>query len=134
AKVAFVVTGWGVLDPLQRYGLAKRSGTERLVKAHDAFWGNETAMSDGSPPLILRRGERVELPPAFLYQGTADKWTPVATAQDFVALYREAGGDAELELFPGEPHAFVNDRPDSPNTAKAVAMMATFIHKWDNAR
>ncbi len=129
AKVAFVVNGWGVLDPLQRYGLARRSKTERLVAAHDAFWGSEDAMSDGSPPLILRRGERVELPPAFLYQGTQDKWTPVETAQDFVALYREAGGSAELELFEGEPHAFVNDLPDSPNTAKALAMMAAFIRK-----
>jgi acetyl esterase len=133
AKVAFVVIGWGVLDPVQRYGLARRSGTARLVAAHDAFWGSEAAMSDGSPPLILRRGEPVQLPPAFLYQGTTDKWTPVETAQDFVALYREAGGEAELALFEGEPHAFVNDHPDSPNTAKAMATMATFIHKWDKA-
>ena len=129
AKVAFVVAGWGVLDPLQRYGFAQRTNTEGLIKAHHAFWGTEEAMSDGSPPLILRRGEPVALPPAFLYQGTQDKWTPVATAETFVALYREAGGKIELQLFEGEPHAFVNDHPDSPNTAKAQAMMAAFIRK-----
>ena len=129
AKVAFVVNGWGVIDPLQRYGLAQRSNAEGLIKAHHAFWGTEEAMSDGSPPLILQRGERVALPPAFLYQGTKDKWTPVATVQNFVALYREAGGSIALELFEGEPHAFVNDHPDSPNTPKAQAMMAAFIRK-----
>jgi acetyl esterase/lipase len=129
AKVAFVVNGWGVIDPLQRYGLAQRANANELIQAHHAFWGSEETMSDGSPPLILQRGERVALPPAFLYQGTKDKWTPVETVQNFVSLYREAGGSIELELFEGEPHAFVNDHPDSPNTAKAQAMMAAFIRK-----
>jgi acetyl esterase len=130
AKVAFVATGWAVVDPLQRYHLAERARAQTLLKAHHAFWGSEAAMSDGSPPRILERGEKVDLPPAFLYQGSADKWTPVATARHFVDLYREHGGTAELLVFAGEPHAFVNDRPDAPDTTKAIAALAAFIRKY----
>ena len=134
AKVAFVATGWAVIDPLQRYRLAKAAGVERLLAAHHAFWGNEATMSDGDPPLILQRSEAVELPEAFLYQGTADKWTPVATVQNFVELYRQRGGKAELALFDGEPHAFVNDHPERPNSAKAIAMLAQFAQRFSGAR
>lgn len=133
ARVAFVATGWAVVDPLQRYHLAERARAENLLKAHHAFWGDEAAMSDGSPPRILERGEKVDLPPAFLYQGSRDKWTPVGTARHFVDLYRKRGGQAELVVFEGEPHAFVNDRPDSPDTAKAIAMLAAFIRKFGGA-
>ena len=69
-------------------------------------------------------------PPAFVFQGTADKWTPTETIKNFVELYREAGGSIELALFDGEPHAFVNDHPESPNSAKAVAMLTEFVRKF----
>jgi hypothetical protein len=36
-------------------------------------------------------------------------------------------------VFEGGPHAFVNDHPDSPNTAKAIAMLAAFIRKFGDA-
>jgi acetyl esterase len=130
AKVAFVATGWAVIDPLQRYHLAERANAQELIKAHHAFWGDEATMSDGDPPLILERGEAVDLPPAFLYQGTKDKWTPVETVERFVALYRQHGGTIQLQLFEGEPHAFVNDHPDSPDAAKAIAMLGQFIRKF----
>jgi len=128
AKVAYVATGWAVIDPLQRYHLAEQANAEALLKAHHSFWGDEKTMSDGDPPLILERGEDVDLPPAFLYQGTADKWTPVATVQNFVAQYRKRGGTVELKLFEGEPHAFVNDHPERPASAQAIAMLAAFAH------
>jgi hypothetical protein len=40
------------------------------------------------------------------------------------------GGKAELLALAGEPHAFVNDRPDVPDTAKVIAMLAAFIRKF----
>ncbi len=130
AKVAFVATGWGVIDPVQRYGLAKERGVEGLIKSHHAYWGSELVMSDGDPPRILERGEKVYLPPYFLYQGTADKWTPVDTAKHFIALYEKAGGKVQSAFFEGEPHAFVNDKPDAPDTKKAIAMLASFIRQF----
>lgn len=134
AKVAFVATGWAVVDPLARYYLAEEQHVDGLIKAHHAYWGDEKTMSDGDPPLILRRGEKVDLPPAFLFQGTKDRWTPVEVVRNFVELYRKSGGSAELVLYEGEPHAFVNDHPDSPNTAKAIAALKTFMRKFGAAR
>src|SRR5437879_7883832 len=64
ARVAFVISGWGVLDPLLRYHLAKKAGNAELVENHHAFWGDEATMSEGSPPAILDRGDKVALPPA----------------------------------------------------------------------
>jgi acetyl esterase len=130
ATVAFVTTGWAVIDPVQRYHLAETAGADGLVKAHHAFWGTEETMADGDPPLILQRGEPVALPPAFLFQGTKDQWTPVETVQDFVRAYRERGGSAELVLFDGEPHAFVNDHPERPNSAKAIVDLTEFVRKF----
>ncbi|MEJ0068100.1 MAG: alpha/beta hydrolase [Pseudomonadota bacterium] len=88
ASLAFAISGWGVLDPLARYHLAQKLGKQELVKNHDAFWGSEAAMREGSPPLILERGEPVSLPPAFVFQGTEDEWTSSAQAEQFAALYR----------------------------------------------
>jgi acetyl esterase len=133
AKVAFVATGWAVIDPLQRYHLAQSANAQELIRAHHAFWGNEAMMSDGDPPLILERGEPVDLPPAFLFHGTKDRWTPVKTVEQFATLYRQRGGSIQLQLFEGEPHAFVNDHPESPNSAKAVSMLGQFIRKFGGA-
>jgi acetyl esterase len=133
ATLAFVISGWGVLDPLARYRLAQQLGKTELVKNHDAFWGSEAAMSEGSPPLILERGEPVALPPAFVFQGTEDEWTSSEQAERFAALYREAGGAMELALFDGERHTFVNEHPTAPNSIKAVDMMTAFIRKYGGA-
>jgi acetyl esterase len=133
ATLAFVISGWGVLDPLARYQLAQRLGKTELVKNHDAFWGSAEAMSEGSPPLILQRGEPVALPPAFVFQGTEDEWTSSAQAERLAALYRDAGGTMELALFDGERHTFVNEHPTAPNSIKAVDMMTAFIRKYGGA-
>ena len=37
AKLGFVVSGWGVLFPLERYKLAEAKGDADLVKGHDIF-------------------------------------------------------------------------------------------------
>jgi acetyl esterase len=129
AKVAFVISGWGVLDPVLRYGLAKRAGNQELVGSHDAFWGSEAAMSDGSPPAILARGEKVHLPPALLFQGDADEWVPTETARGLAEAWRRAGGEIELVLFEGAKHGFMTGKPDAPYAGKAIAAMRDFIRK-----
>lgn len=129
ARLAFVISAWGVLDPLLRYGLAKAAGNAALVANHDAFWGSEAAMRDGSPPAILAGGERVELPPAFLFQGDADEWVPTEVAQGLVAAWRKAGGEIELMLFPAAVHGFMTGKPDAPYAGAALAAMKRFIHR-----
>jgi acetyl esterase/lipase len=131
ARLDFVISGWGVLEPLLRYRLARERGNQDFIDSHHAFWGDEAAMREGSPPLIIERGENVELPPALLFQGTDDEWVPMAVAQAFAASWRKAGGAMQLELLPGARHGFFRDDPKSVNAGKAIALTRDFILKRD---
>lgn len=134
ARVAFVVAGWGVLYPLERYKIAKATGNAGIVKNHDTFFGDENTQIEATPALILERGEKVSLPPALVFQGTADEWTTVELAQRFANDYRKAGGTIDLELLPGEKHTFVNEHPFAPNSIKAVDAVKAFVKKYGAAR
>jgi len=134
AKVAFVVAGWGVLYPLERYKIAKATGNAGIVKNHDTFFGDEKTQIEATPALILERGEKVSLPPALVFQGTADEWTTVELAERFATDYRKAGGTIDLQLLPGEKHTFVNEHPFAPNSIKAVDAVKAFIKKYGSAK
>lgn len=56
AKVAFVVSGWGVLFPLERYKLAKAQGNAEIARSHDRFFGDERMQIEATPALIIERG------------------------------------------------------------------------------
>jgi acetyl esterase/lipase len=127
AKLAFVVSGWGVLFPLERYKLAKAKGDAELVKGHDIFFGNEETQIEATPALIIERGEKVYLPPALVFQGTQDQWTTVDLAHRFVDDYRKAGGNVDLLLLEGARHTFLNEHPFEPNSVKALDTMITFV-------
>jgi acetyl esterase/lipase len=129
ARAAFVIAGWGVLDPLLRYHLAKKAGNAELVKQHDNFWGSEAAMSEGSPPAILDRGEKVHLPPALLFGGDADEWVPVEATRRTADGWRNAGGDIEVQFYEGANHGFMTGKPDAPYAARALDRMKAFIRK-----
>jgi len=134
AKLAFVVSGWGVLFPLERYKVAKAKGNASIVKSTDTFFGNEATMIEATPGLIIERGEKVNLPPALVFQGTKDEWTAVELAERFAADYRGAGGNMDLLLLEGAQHTFVNEHPFDPNSVKAVETMKTFIKKYGSER
>ena len=118
-----------MLDPLLRYHVAKEVANKELVSNHDSYWGSEAAMSDGSPPAILERGERVHLPPALVFQGDADEWVPTEVARRLAEGWRKAGGEIELVLYPGQKHGFITGKPDAPYAPKALAAMQAFIRK-----
>ena len=129
AGLAFVISGWGVLDPVARYALARERGNAAMIANHDRFWGSEAAMADGSPPHILARGEKVALPPALIFQGTADEWVPAAIAGNLAAAWRRAGGSVELGLYEGEGHTFMREKPDAPHSLVAMQRLKAFIHR-----
>jgi acetyl esterase len=129
ARVAFVISGWGVIDPLLRYHLAKKAGNAELVESHHAFWGTEAAMSEGSPPAILDRGEKVAVPPALVFGGDADEWVPVETMHRLVNGWKKAGGAVELELYAGANHGFMTGKPDAPYARPAIERIKAFIRK-----
>ena len=126
-RLAFVISGWGVLDPLLRYHLAKKAGNAELLENHHNFWGDEATMAEGNPPRILDRGEKVHLPPALVFGGDKDEWVPVELMRKFVADYRKAGGEVELQLYEGANHGFMTGKPDAPYAARAIERMKAFI-------
>ena len=134
AKLAFVVSGWGVLFPLERYKLAKAKGDEALAKGHDIFFGSEEGQIEATPALIIERGEKVYLPPALVFQGTKDQWTTVELAQRFADDYRKAGGSIDLLLLDGARHTFLNEHPFEPNSLKALETMTAFIKQHGSER
>lgn len=130
ARMAFAVSGWGVLYPLVRYKLAKEQGKSDLVKSHETFFGDDAGQLEATPTLILERGEKVWLPPAMVFQGTKDEWTTVELAERLAAGWRKAGGTMELELAEGEKHTFVNDHPFAPNSVKTIEKVKAFMKTW----
>jgi acetyl esterase len=129
AGVTFVISGWGVLDPLLRYQLAKKAGNAELLENHHNFWGDEAAMAEGNPPRMLERGEKVFLPPALVFGGDKDEWVPVAVMRKFVADYQKAGGKAELQLYDGANHGFMTGKPGAPYATVAIDRMKAFIRQ-----
>ncbi|HEY1777407.1 MAG TPA: alpha/beta hydrolase [Solirubrobacteraceae bacterium] len=125
---AFVLIAFGVTDPLARYQMALKRPREDLVSAHNAYWPDVDAMTEGNPQLILERGEAECLPPLLCLQGTDDENLTEDMAERFVTAYRKAGGDAVLEVFPGEPHAFLDRAPDSAASQSALASAVAFVH------
>jgi acetyl esterase len=134
ARLAFVVSGWGVLFPLERYKLAKAKGDAELAKGHDIFFGNEETQIEATPALIIERGEKVYLPAALVFQGTQDQWTTVDLAQRFIDDYRKAGGSVDLLLLEGARHTFLNEHPFEPNSVKALDTMIAFIKAHGSQR
>lgn len=51
-----------------------------------------------------------ETPPTIVFLGTKDKLIPIATAEKYKALMKEAGVRSELFLYEGQPHGFFNYR------------------------
>jgi acetyl esterase/lipase len=129
ARVSWVISGWGVLDPLLRYRLAEKAGNKDLLDSHHKFWGTAAAMEEGNPPRILERGEKVFLPPALVFGGDSDEWVPVDLMRRFVDSWKQAGGEAELQLYEGGKHGFMTGNPDAPYARPALDRMKAFIRK-----
>lgn len=138
ATVGCVVLCWPVIDPLGRYEYAKQrvaadDGYPKqlpgVLPNHDKFWGDEAAMSEGSPVRILERGEEVALPPVLYLQGEDDEMHPRPHLDRFVAAYRESGGTVDLKLYPGEVEGFVTRTPRSMDNQKdGTQRIIAFVH------
>ncbi len=138
ASVRCVVLCWPVIDPLARYHYAKKlkaggapypDVVDQVLPAHDRYWRTEEAMGEGNPVLALERGERVEMPPVLYLQGTKDAAHPRPDLDRFVAAYRKAGGQVDLELYEGEGQAFITRNPTSPAAGQARDKIIEFVHK-----
>ncbi|GAC1317481.1 MAG: hypothetical protein NVSMB2_11240 [Chloroflexota bacterium] len=128
ASLAYVVACWPVSDPLYRYQLAQEANSGSIVKSHDAYWGTEDAMAEGSPPRILERGEDVDLPPVLVIQRTVDANHPLEMQERLVNAYRARGGDIEMPLYDNVPSPFALSAA-YPDTQRVVDVIASFVHR-----
>lgn len=124
ATLKYLLLGWPIVDPFARYRYVQETGNDRIIGLSEGYFLTEDAMKESSPFQILQRGEKPALPPTLIVQGTADTNLPVPVTEQFVAAYREAGGDIEFELFPDMPHLFGNT--PGPESDRAVALMKKF--------
>ena len=129
ARLPFVAACWPVVDPLARYRMARtKAEMAESVRSSDAFWRTEAAMAEGNPQMILDRGEKVELPPALIIQGTADTNTPSPMAERFAESYRKAGGSLELHKYEGRIHGYINRDIDGADSIDAMDRIGAFAH------
>ena len=125
ATLKFLLLGWPIVDPYARYRFVQDAGNDRIVRLSEGYFLTTDAMKEGSPFQILQRGEKAVLPPTLIVQGTADNNLPVPVTKQFVTAYREAGGDIDLEMFPGMAHMFGNT--PGPESDRAIALMKKFV-------
>lgn len=127
ASLPFVVGCWPVLDPLARLAFARTHGYTRLVEAHAAFWQSEAQMADANPLRILQRGEAAWLPATLLLQGSGDRNFDYRNTVDFADAFLRAGGEVELRVYDGAPHAFIREDPPAATALEALGEMQRFI-------
>lgn len=127
ASFLYLLCCWPVLDPHVRYLYAKGAGEEFLSVSSEAYFMNEAAMHQGNPQEILERGEKAELPPTILIQGTNDRNVPQSIPTRFEEAYRKAGGHLELEWFQDQVHGFGNTA--GPESDRAIQLMKGFVAK-----
>jgi acetyl esterase/lipase len=130
ASLAFLITCYGVLDPVARYAMVRAKQLGHLVASHHAYWPDEAAMAEGSPQRILDDCEPVRLPPALIIQGEVDNNLTPEMADRFGAAYRAVGGLADVLRYPDAPHGFVRREPDGAAATAARAAIAEFIGRW----
>jgi acetyl esterase/lipase len=125
ASLAYLIACWPIFDPYARYQFAQETGRAELVRGSEGYFLDVATMQEGNPQWLLDRGERVELPPTLVLQGTADRNITMAMTERFLAAYRAAGGAIALEVFPGMGHGFGN--PPGPDMERALALMKAFV-------
>ena len=124
ANVAYTVFCWPVLDPYARYLYAQESN-ERLAASSEAYFLDQETMKEGNPQHILERGEKVQLPPTLIIQGTRDDNVPLSIPQRFDTAFRAAGGDIQVEYFADQVHGFGN--MPGPESDRAIGLIKAFI-------
>ena len=127
ASLAYVMMGWPVLDPHARYLHARERGRQDLIESHHRYFGDEATMREANPQQILERGERVELPPALIFQGADDDVLSPRTAERFAEAYGQAGGIIEVAKFPRAGHGY--SRQGGPNAMRTIDLLNCFVER-----
>jgi acetyl esterase len=127
ARLAYVIAGWPVIDPLYRFRFAKEFNREEHIKAHIAYWITEDAMAEGSPQTIVEQNEQTDLPPILMLLKANDRNHPLQMQERFIASYRKRGGEIDVHTFDGLPEHRVVPSPSQPDTMRLIDTITAFV-------
>ena len=127
ASLDFFIACWPILDPMARFQMAKETGKQHLVEAHNTYFREKSDMIIGNPYLVLRRGGASHKPPIVIVQGDNDQNVDHFRADMFADSYKRVGGKATVHKYRGQPHTFVTNHPEDPASQDAVRTLKDFI-------
>jgi acetyl esterase/lipase len=125
ASVSWVATRSPISDTFARYENAERRHNDGMIKNNKTFFVPWETIHESNPREILERKEPVALVPLLIMQGGLDNNVLPETQENFVKLYRAAGGGCAYHLFEDSVHEWVAE--PGPQTDKAHAVVRAFI-------
>jgi len=125
ATVAWVATRSPISDTVARYANAEHRNKTGMIKANKTFFVPWETIDESNPREILERKEKVTLVPLLVMQGELDDNMLPAAQENFVKLYKAAGGNCEFHLFKNSVHEWVAQ--EGPQTDKARETVKAFI-------
>jgi acetyl esterase/lipase len=125
ARVAWVATRSPISDTVARYENAENRHNEGMIKANKTFFNPWETIHESNPREIIERKEKIAKVPFLIMQGGLDDNMLPAAQENFVKLYKAAGGQVEYHLFEHSVHEWVAE--ESPETDKARATAKAFI-------
>jgi len=125
ASVAWVATRSPISDTVARYENAEHRNNAGMIKNNKTFFVPWETIHESNPREILERKEKVTLKPLLIMQGALDNNMLPAAQENFVKLYKAAGGHCEFHLFENSVHEWVAE--ESPQTDKARETVKAFI-------
>jgi acetyl esterase/lipase len=125
ATVAYVIARSPISDPYTRFQQAEKMKRAEMMQKTKNYFKPWESIFEANPQQMLDRGEKVSMPPMFILQGELDDNVIPPIQQKFAASYRAAGGECQLEIFPGCGHMWVAE--PGPQTDRAHEMIRAFI-------
>ncbi|HUF82801.1 MAG TPA: alpha/beta hydrolase [Burkholderiales bacterium] len=125
ATVNYVIARSPISDPYTRFQQAEKMKRAEMMQKTKNYFKPWESIFEANPQQMLERGEAVSLPPMFILQGELDDNVIPVIQQKFAATYRKAGGECQLEVFPGCGHMWVAE--PGPQTDRAHEMIRAFI-------
>jgi acetyl esterase/lipase len=125
ASLAWAAMRSPISDTIARYENAERRKNARMVGNNKRFFDPWETIHESNPREILERKEKIALTPLLIMQGALDDNVLPSFQENFVRLYRQAGGQCEYHLFENSPHEWVAEPGRA--TDKARETVKAFI-------
>ena len=125
ATVAWAAMRSPISDTFARYENAERRHRESMIKNNKTFFVPWETIHESNPREILERDEKVTLVPFLVMQGALDDNVLPGSQENFVRIYKAAGGNCEYHLFENSVHEWVAE--PGPQTDKARETVKAFI-------